>query len=65
MASSRRRTPCFGAVLENTLIIEQSSSGFVFGQCRYFCNPPRKSLPYPLTSDYLSARVRRAEEAVS
>src|SRR5260370_41508642 len=35
MASSLRRTRCFGARLENTLIIEQSSSGFVFGPCGY------------------------------
>jgi hypothetical protein len=35
--------------------MEQSSSGFVLGQCWYFCNDPRK-FPPPQTSKYLSPR---------
>jgi len=56
MATFPRRTPCLGQCWK-THLMEQTSSGFVLGQCRYFCNDPRKSPnPVTLTSDYLSAR---------
>src|SRR4029077_7656006 len=60
MATFRRRTPCLGAVLENTLK-EHSSSGFVVGQSRYFCTDPRKFLTL-LSADFqlpVSAPARR------
>ena len=64
MATFRRRTPCLGAALETTRK-EQSSSGFVLGQCRYFCTDPRKFLTLSADFQFACQRARRREDAAS